>query len=99
MGVTVIVVYETNDVIGTLRATEIGISYLADNIVFLRYVELDGELRRVVGVLKKRLSDFEKALREFSITADGIRVGEPRPGLSGILSGIPTVTTGAPGRG
>jgi circadian clock protein KaiC len=89
MGVTVIVVYENNSITGDFRATELGISYLADNIVFLRYVEVDGELRRVVGVLKKRMSDFEKAMRELTITADGLVVGEPLRGLRGILTGVP----------
>ena len=95
MGVTVIVIYETSDVIGNFRATEIGISYLADNIVFLRYVEMDGELRRVVGVLKKRTSDFEKTLREITITGDGIVVGEPQRGMRGILTGVPFLENGA----
>lgn len=89
MGVTVFLVYETQDITGEFRATEAGLSYLADNIVFLRYVELAGELRRVVGVLKKRTSDFEKTLRELEITAAGLRVGGPLAGYRGILSGLP----------
>lgn len=89
MGVTVIVVYENNAITGDFRATELGISYLADNIVFLRYVEVDGELRRVVGVLKKRTSDFEKAMRELTVTKDGLVIGEPMRGLRGILTGVP----------
>jgi circadian clock protein KaiC len=99
MGVTVIVVYETSDIIGNFRATEIGISYLADNIVFLRYVEIDGELRRVVGVLKKRTSDFEKALREITITGQGIVVGAPQRGMRGVLSGVPFLPNGHPDEG
>lgn len=46
---------------GEFRATEAGISYLADNILFLRYVEIESELRRVIDVLKKRATDFEKS--------------------------------------
>ena len=89
MGATVIVIYETGSVTGDFRATEIGISYLADNIVFGRYVEVDGELRRVIGVLKKRTSDFERTLRELLITSEGVVVGEPLRGMRGILTGIP----------
>jgi circadian clock protein KaiC len=89
MGVTVILIYETAQITGEFRVTDADISYLADNIVFLRYVEMNGELRRVVGVLKKRTSDFEKLLRELTITGDGLQVGEPLAGFRGILSGIP----------
>ncbi|MHB0874991.1 MAG: ATPase domain-containing protein [Anaerolineae bacterium] len=89
MGVTVILVAEVESIIGSFRATEYGISYLADNIVFLRYLEIQGELRKAIGVLKKRLSDFEKSLRQFEITRYGIKVGEPLTDLRGILSGTP----------
>ncbi len=76
MGVTVILVNETQSIAGTeFSVTEIGLSYLADNLIFLRYLELDGELRKAIGVLKKRVSDFERTLREFKITKYGIKVG------------------------
>jgi circadian clock protein KaiC len=94
MGATVILAYEHNTITGDFRATDHGISYLADNIVFLRYVETDGELRRVVGVLKKRLSDFEKSMREIEITKNGLVVGEPMRGLRGILTGVPHPSNG-----
>jgi circadian clock protein KaiC len=86
-GVTVILINEVEDVSGSLKITEIGISYLADNIIFLRYFEKNGELLKSIGVLKKRLSDFEKSLRELRITKYGIRVGSPLNNLRGILSG------------
>lgn len=89
MGVTVILVDEISQITGAFRVSDSDVSYLADNIVFLRYVEMSGELRRVVGVLKKRTSDFEKLLRELRITGDGLHVGEPLAGFRGILSGIP----------
>lgn len=88
-GVTTILIDETSDVTGPFRATEEGISYLTDNIVFLRHVEIGGELRKVIGVLKKRTSDFERTLREFAITEHGITVGEPLRNLRGVLSGTP----------
>jgi len=89
-GVTVLLVNETESVTGDFRPTERGISYLADSIIFLRYLEIDGEMRKAIGVLKKRLGDFEKTLREFRITRYGIKVGEPLTRLRGILSGTPT---------
>ncbi|KUK74559.1 MULTISPECIES: ATPase domain-containing protein [Methanobacterium] len=85
-GVTVILINEVENLSGDLKITEIGISYLADNMVFLRYFEQGGELRKAIGVLKKRLSDFEKNIRELQITQYGIRVGPPL-NIKGILSG------------
>lgn len=90
MGVTVILVNETHSIAGVeFSVTEVGLSYLADNLVFLRYLEVNGELRKAIGVLKKRVSDFERTLREFKITKYGIKVGEPLSKLRGILSGVP----------
>ena len=40
-------------------------------------------------MLKKRSSDFERALREFEITADGLDIGDPLRDLRGILTGTP----------
>lgn len=89
MGVTIIFTNELERITGEFSATEAGISYLCDNLIFLRYLELDGELRKAIGVLKKRLSDFEKALRELRITSSGLEVGMPLTGLRGLLSGTP----------
>jgi circadian clock protein KaiC len=89
MGVAVLLINEVETITGEFRATEIGISYLGDTIIFLRYLEIRGELRRVIGVLKKRMSDFEKNLREFQISRYGIKVGSPLKQLRGILTGVP----------
>jgi len=93
MGVTVLLVNEIFSITGQqTRATEYGLSYLADNIIMLRYLELNSELRKSIGVLKKRVGGFERTLREFEICPEGIKVGQPFHGLRGILGGIPDVT-------
>jgi circadian clock protein KaiC len=89
MGVAVLLISEIEAITGEFRATETGISYLADNILFLRYLEVQGELRRAIGVLKKRLSSFERTLREIEISCYGIKVGKPLTELRGILRGTP----------
>ncbi|HSJ10890.1 MAG TPA: ATPase domain-containing protein [Longimicrobiales bacterium] len=89
MGVTVIFINETESITGDFRATDIGVSYLCDNLVFMRYMELNGELRKSIGVLKKRLGDFGRNLREFEITPQGVTVGEPLQGMRGLLTGMP----------
>ena len=97
MGVTAVFIDETRNITGEFQATVENISYLADNIVFLRHLEVQGEMRKAIGVLKKRTSDFERTIREFRITSDGVRVGEPMTGLRGILSGTPEIVDDAAG--
>jgi circadian clock protein KaiC len=89
VGVTVILIEEQSEVVGDFGSTEENISYLADTVLFLRYLELDGEIRKAVGVLKKRLSGFEPTLRELSIDDEGLHVGDPMTDLRGILTGTP----------
>ncbi|MEB3219013.1 MAG: ATPase domain-containing protein [Nostocales cyanobacterium 94392] len=89
MGITLILVNETDNITGDFRVIELGISYIADNIIFLRYLEIDGQIQKAIGVLKKRLSDFEKSLREIEITRYGIKIGNPLVNLRKILSGTP----------
>lgn len=90
--VTVLMVEETREVTGHFRATDTEVSHLADNLVFMRYLEVEGRLRKAIGVLKKRASDFEKTLREFAVTRYGIKVGEPLTQLHGVLLGTPEWT-------
>ncbi|MHB8841016.1 MAG: ATPase domain-containing protein [Candidatus Aquicultor sp.] len=89
MGITVILINEVEFITGDFRLTELGISYLADNVIVLRYLEMFGELRKAIGVLKKRVSNFERTLRELEITRYGIKIGKPLTGLRGILVGNP----------
>lgn len=92
MGVTALLVNEVEQ-IADFSVSELGISYLADNVLFLRYLEreTDGrmELRKSIGVLKKRLSDFEKDLRELRITSSGVQIDDSLRNLTGILSEMP----------
>ena len=94
MGVTTLLINELES-IADFTVTELGISYLSDNIIFLRYLERAladrVELRKSIGVLKKRLSDFDKDLREFSITSDGVRIEDTLMNVRGILSQMPQV--------
>ncbi|MHB9023623.1 MAG: ATPase domain-containing protein [Armatimonadota bacterium] len=88
-GVTTLLINDVEAITGDFRVTELHISYLADNIIFLRYLEMRGALHKAIGVLKKRMSHFEQTLREFVITDQGFEVGDPLVDLRGILLGVP----------
>jgi circadian clock protein KaiC len=89
VGVSVVLTEEVRSVTGDFVATDEQISYIADNIVFLRYLEIEGEIRKSIGVLKKRLGRFESTLRGLEITDEGFVVGEPLDRLRGVLTGTP----------
>jgi len=96
MGVKILLTNEVEQIAGGFQATEYGVSYLAGNIIYLRYMERrtkEGalEIGRCVGVLKKRLTDFDKTVRELEITGEGMKVGGPIIGLRGVLSSMPVV--------
>jgi circadian clock protein KaiC len=57
--------------------------------VLLRYFEAEGRIRKAISVIKNRSGAHEDAIRELSIGADGIRVGEPLVQFSGVLTGVP----------
>lgn len=71
-----------------------GLSYIVDNIVLLRYIELHGEIRRSIGVIKARGSDHDKQLRELLISAGRITIGARFQNLMGIMTGMPRVMRG-----
>jgi circadian clock protein KaiC len=75
--------------------TNVDVSYLADNVLLLRYYESDGAMHKALSVFKKRGSRHETTLRAFSIGEKGIEVGRVLKGFRGILSGAPvTVSQG-----
>ena len=74
------------NIAGDNEISDLGISYLADNIIFLRYYQSGAELLKIFGVLKKRYSDYEKTLREFKITKNGIVISKPVDKVGAYLS-------------
>ncbi|MDP9313943.1 MAG: AAA family ATPase [Chloroflexota bacterium] len=66
-----------------------GLSYIVDNIVLLRYIELLGEIKRSIGVLKARGSDHDKQLRELVIAGGQITIGDRFRNLARLMTGMP----------
>jgi circadian clock protein KaiC len=77
----------TPTLLGGTSITEAHISTITDSIILLRYVELFGEMRRGMTVLKMRGSTHDKVIREFTIDGAGMHIGRPFRNISGILSG------------
>ena len=79
----------TGSLMGGDSITESHISTLTDSIVLLRYVEMFGEMKRGLTVLKMRGSAHDKAIREFTIGKGGMQMGRAFRNVTGILTGSP----------
>lgn len=77
----------TPSLMGGTSITEAHISTLTDSIILLRYVEMYGEMRRGLTVLKMRGSQHAKDIFEFTIDNKGLHIGKPFRNVTGILSG------------
>ena len=88
-GVSVLMTCELEDRYTDLRFSPYGTAFLTDAIIVQRYIEVDSRLRRVMAVVKMRASAHSNELREFSIDAEGIRIGEMLLDQEGLLGGRP----------
>lgn len=79
----------TPTLVGGTSITEAHISTITDSIILLRYVEMYGEMRRGLTVLKMRGSMHDKDIREFAIDGEGMHIGKPFRNVTGILAGNP----------
>jgi circadian clock protein KaiC len=76
----------TNEMAALGRGSDLGgLSFIFNNVFFLRYVEIESELRRGLNVLKMRQSAHEKGLIGFTIDENGITFGDRIEGVSGML--------------
>ena len=85
----------TENLMGGDSITQSHISTLTDSIILLRYVEMFGEMKRGITVLKMRGSRHDKAIREFTIDKGGMTMGRAFRNVTGILAGAPIHVTPA----
>jgi len=69
--------------------TEAHISTITDAIILLRYVEINGVLRRGIAVIKMRGSQHDKQVHEFTIDSEGMHIGKPFTNVQNIILGVP----------
>ena len=89
-GITILSTVEVEDNFSSLQFSHYAISFLTDDIIRLRYVEIDGQLRKVLVVIKMRGGNHSKDIREYVISDRGVVVIEPRrTDYIGLSTGIP----------
>ena len=92
-GVTILSTVEVEDTFTALSFSHYTISFLTDDILRMRYVEIDGQLRKVMVVIKMRGGNHSKDIREYVITNKGVVVIHPRSTeYIGLTTGIPQRT-------
>jgi circadian clock protein KaiC len=92
-GITILSTVEVEDSFTSLQFSHYAISFLTDDIIRMRYVEIDGQLRKVMVVIKMRGGNHSKDIREYVISDKGVVVIHPRrTDYTGMITGIPMRT-------
>ena len=87
---SVLLTVEVTESFDQINFSPHAVSFLAQNIIFLRYVEIEGQLRKVLAVVKMRGSSTARTCTPTRSPAKGLRVTEPLTGYHGVLTGVPT---------
>jgi circadian clock protein KaiC len=90
LNATTLFTIEAQSLIGSdIRMPQTNISSVAENMIIMRLVEWRSRLRRVLSIVKMRDSAFDPTLREFTISEQGIRLGDPLKQAEAVMAGTP----------
>ena len=78
---------ELEDRYTDLRFSAYGNAFLADAIVMQRYMELNGQFRKLISVVKVRASEHSKDLRFYDFHDGEMRIEATAVPYSNVLSG------------
>lgn len=90
-GITSLLTNETRAFFGPTFELAGGLSYIFDNVILLRYAEMESEIRRALAIVKMRDSEHVKSLVEFEVGGKGLVIKGKFSGLRGILTGSPVM--------
>lgn len=91
--IAVVITDSSDSLTGFKSATSINVSYLADNIVAMLYIPEASGFNRAIGVIKKRMGNFDSSFYEFAIEADeGIQIGEKLTNVRQAVTGSGTLS-------
>ena len=94
-GVLTLMVLAQAGSMGPALQSSVDVSYLADNILLLRYFETHGEVRQAISIIKRRSGNHEHTIRELRLEPKRIRIGKPLQEFQGVLTGTPVFLGGA----
>ncbi len=80
-----VVVTSETGTLGPMTEPVGGLSFLFNNVVLLRYLEMDSQTRRAINIVKMRNSNHDKGVFEFVIGDSGFELGERLESVTGVL--------------
>ncbi len=89
VGVASFLVLAQYGLLGAAMSSPTDVSYLADNVLLLRYFEAAGEVRQALSVVKRRSGPHERSIRELLISDAKLTIGDPLRNFTGVLTGTP----------
>lgn len=89
VGVASFLVMAQYGLLGGAMSSPADVSYLADNVLLLRYFEAMGEVRQAISVVKRRSGPHERSIREMRMTSGKLVIGDPLRNFVGVLTGTP----------
>ncbi|MDQ2932540.1 MAG: AAA family ATPase [Gemmatimonadota bacterium] len=95
-GVTIFMTTETTGGFPDTRFTTERVSFITDDILVQRFVEIDGGLQKVLSIHKMRGSAHSHDFYSYEITAQGGLMGGPIRNYRGIGTGVPELQAIAP---
>ena len=96
VGVASFMVLAQYGLLGGAMSSPADVSYLADNVLLLRYFEAGGEVRQAISVVKRRSGPHERSIREMRMSSGKLIIGEPLRDFVGVLTGTPEYKGGQP---
>jgi circadian clock protein KaiC len=88
VGVASFMVLAQHGLVGSMSSPT-DVSYLADNVLLVRYFEAAGEVRQAISAMKRRSGPHERSIREMRLTSGMLVIGEPLKNFVGVLTGTP----------
>lgn len=94
--VTTLMNLEVSELLGSGQISGHGLSFAADNVLYLRYIESHGRLNRAITVIKSRGIEHASELYDLKVTENGVQIGRALSDLQGVLTGLPSVASTKP---
>jgi circadian clock protein KaiC len=93
VGITILSTLEMEEAFDKFPFSSYLISFLTDDIIRMRYVEIDGQLRKIMMVIKMRGGAHSKDIHEYDIRSAGIVIGDRLREYDRLITGIPERTS------
>jgi circadian clock protein KaiC len=89
IGVTILSTVEVDESFTKFPFSTYSISFLTDDIIRLRYVSIEAQLRKILVIIKMRGGNHSQDIREYEITSKGMIIGERLRDYQRLITGIP----------